>query len=445
MAAILACSGSDAPRSTGTVLEDPSGGSRAVGVGGEGWVGRSVEHLILDDVEPQPHAMTSVLEGMAPERRLGLAVSPEGVLHVVVRNEGLVQVIDAGGDVPRELRVDATGPVTEIGRIGWLDGVLWAVDTRNSRISFADRGTAFNRVAEVRLPGRSGSISSLRIAGVLDGERLLVETTAPMNETVVGDGRLATMPWVSLSLSTSDSITEKPLWVTDRNGTVVETLLNLSTRNMSALIVRPLDAPVQSTDSLSSALPGVLARAQPFEDFPLLAVDATGRVLVIVDRHVGELPDSTFMVHMLSSSGDTLASTSYGFRPKLVKDAWLRSQVTEAARSLRIDLALAELAVRQALFLPPWLPPVSQVFVDPRGWVWLRRELGPETETVRWDILDPQGLHAGAIELLLTVSIRTVFGLDAWAVQPDDEGRSVVLRISAPALSQSSGASNPRD
>jgi hypothetical protein len=162
-------------------------------------------------------------------------------------------------------------------------------------------------------------------------------------------------------------------------------------------------------------------------------MDATATHAVVVDRSIpGPGSPPAFTVHWVTMQGDTVRSRAYDYDPIPLRGEWIEDALRRQAEAVgplegvQVD--------REAFFLPPWLPPVTDVHVGADGSVWLRREDVPGTSLVRWEILGPDGERVGAVDLRRTLAVRAVRGLEAWATE-ESEGRAQhlwLLRVSAP-------------
>lgn len=319
-----------------------------------------------------------------------LAVGMDGSIYVLQPVERTVRVFGRDGRFLRRLGRRGRGPgeFERPTRLGLLRDTLWVADSQLRRVTFFAQGA--------------------RLAGTLP---LASPRTSPpyapnVAHALMSDGSaLATPSLAGMSLERG----RVPLLRLDRQGRVLDTLAWRSTAHTALMLE------ARNTSIVSSF--------QPFRAALLTDVDPSGSTLVLVERPVAVGPGrAQFRVTRLAAGGDTVFSRRYHYTPRPVTRDLADSLVSMAARDVRQaypSQQAAEAAVRAALYLPRFQPPVTAVVAGSDGTVWLRREeFG--SAAVEWLVLDARGEIAGTFrapkELRLFVAQRGT----AWGVVPDE-------------------------
>jgi hypothetical protein len=221
---------------------------------------------------------------------------------------------------------------------------------------------------------------------ILSGRRVVFRTTAP------------------LVRSGSDEAGARPLLLINTEGAILDTLVSITPEHVA--LVATFEGGVQTI------------RVQPFRDDPLVEVDPQAERVVIVRRSVDG--SNSYSLTARSLDGDTVfvrevAYDPIPFRPDWAID-WIRTHDPETAES---EGRLARW--REALFVPPALPPVTDLLLGRDGSVWLRRETHPEEPALTWEIWSRDGSAAGAFELPRDLSLRAAGAGFAWATKRGHE------------------------
>lgn len=146
--------------------------------------------------------------------------------------------------------------------------------------------------------------------------------------------------------------------------------------------------------------------AQPFGDTPLARM-ATDGALVVVDRRLDGGGEGTALhVTWIALTGDTLTRTSVTSPPAALGDGQVQEAVAELVRRWTqffreaddsLDVGELERRIREAIFVPASLPPVTELVVGVDGSAWLRRPApaaggGEGSEAVtEWWVVGPDG------------------------------------------------------
>ena len=339
--------------------------------------------------------------GFEPELRIGsvdepdysltyvadLEVGPDGRIYVLQRQEQLIRVFDRTGRFVGTIGRRGAGPgeFASPSRMGWKGDTLWVIDKHQRRISFfGPDGTFLSSLpTNWSPPGDFGRTSSRMAA-------MGISPVAVM--AVMEDGSILASLAVDAISQAEGLVKSLPYFRVHRGGRVTDTLAWASLRN-SLLAIRDPARPWAG-----------LFAPQPFGDSPLVDAAADGSGLVLVERWAAEAPDGArFTVTRLDPTGRVLFSRQYRYRaralPKALADSVFQADVAIALRARGPNLssrAQAEERVREVLYLPSHLPPITGAVIGQDGTIWLRREdLGEES--VEWLVLGEDGAVLGAL------------------------------------------------
>jgi hypothetical protein len=144
----------------------------------------------------------------------------------------------------------------------------------------------------------------------------------------------------------------------------------------------------------------------------------------VVERPIALAGDqAAFTVTRVADSGDTIFQRQIRYRPLPFPAAFVDTLVARAVqpylRNPQADSALIDGAIRRALTLPPYQPPVTHGRVGADGVLWLRlHEDG--TDQDQWLLIEPEGRIRGAVMLSRHVTIHWSSGEHAWAAVRDE-------------------------
>jgi len=351
---------------------------------------------------------------------VAFAVDGAGRLFATHPSDGVVRMWSQSGAMEKSPSLRAHGPDFPWA-IGFTGETLWLAD-RYARHLVRFRGDwEGGGTTALALPGRSGELHSRGILGVVAADRLLVETTASgLAMALSGNGKEGVRERIPGPLMPADIVTHLPVWLTDLDGSVLDTILSVSAERWLTVLIPP-DG--EGPEGIRFAL-----AKEPFGDPPLLAVDPAARHIVIVDRRVSPAGAATFTLHRIAVTGDTLRTTIARYVPIDLDASWVEAAAEKEALDLSESVQEGARAARAAFYIPPWLPPVSEVQVDRNGWIWLRREDVPEASQVAWEIWDEHDRRLGRVRLDRSLAIVAVHGLSAWAYSRN-EGKVELFRL----------------
>lgn len=341
----------------------------------------------------------------------GLVAGPDGLLYTLHRGEATVRrwtadgqpagVVGRGGEGPGEF---ARPPRS----IGFFGDSLWVWDWKLFRVSYFDLAGEF-----------LGSLSPKVDLGTM-------ENSPPRPETPLRDGTFLgeVMAWDDGV--TRGTITEAPYVHMDAAG---ETLARIWTR------------PYEQRDVFALLRPtGGSYSRQPFGDDYLPTVDEGG--LVVLERRAwtGE-GEAVFTVTKIDLTGDTVFTARVPYAPVPLPAERIDSAVfalTEvwyefmSQRQPGLARAALERRVRDGVYKPAHLPPVSEVLLDRDRNIWLRRFDPVEFDTGEafdeWWIMDPDG--APMARALTPAGLRIMSVADdlVWGTEQDELDVDYIVR-----------------
>jgi hypothetical protein len=351
------------------------------------------------------------------------AVGRDGRLYTAFAGRGELRIVRPDGTSHDVVALGGSAADPFPRRLGWVGDTLWLSDAFAGRIDLFTPGTRRAETRHAYVPARLGDHSRWGIVGILPGWRIAVRTTASVERMAAGQ------PYFNLPETLHGPmpppVSSLPIWLTDEAGTVIDTLAIIPAGNRAmALFLAEPSAPG------APAMVRTRMGSQPFADHPLIFIDHSGHHVVVVDRTVeGGDPPPRFFVHRITPWGDTVSSRAYPYDPVPMEDSWVRQEAHRLAESLGGDLEAAVRTARAGIYLPPWLPPVSQVLGDREGWLWLAREVVPDSDSIVWEIHDPEGSRVRFVTLDPALAVRAVQRDTAWVTWTTGTGRFDLCRL----------------
>ncbi|HEY8484047.1 MAG TPA: 6-bladed beta-propeller [Longimicrobiales bacterium] len=335
-----------------------------------------------------------------------LEVGPDGRIYVLQSQEQLIRVFDGTGKFVGTIGRRGAGPGEFVSpyRMGWRGDTLWVIDGGQNRISFFGPDGAFLGSLGTGWPAPGGFGMIFPWAVMADGSVLGFHA---VDAIARADGLVKSTPYFRI----------------DREGRVTDTLAWVSLRN-SSLAIRDPERPWAG-----------LFAPQPFGDSPLVEAAPDGSGLVLVERWAAEAADRAhFTVTRIDPSGRVLFSRQYRYparpMPKALADSVFQAEVAIALQARGPNLssrAQAEERVREALYLPGHLPPITGVVIGRDGTIWLRREdLGEAS--VEWLVLGEDGGVLGALRAPRGLRILRAQRGSIWGVEEDTLGVPYVVK-----------------
>ncbi len=343
------------------------------------------------------------LEG--PELRIGSLDDPDyifgPVLWVVPGPDGSVYSLHVGeairrwtaegapaGSVGRQ--GEGPGEFIQPGFVGFFGDSLVVMDYRLYRASYFDLAGEF-----------LGSVSpSLNIAGA-DGTPLRPWT--PLR-----DGTFTARGMAAVHLIATGELTEVPVARVDSAG-----------NTMAVIWMEPQERhdilALMQTDGFG----GTFSR-QPFRDSPLSAIRADG-LLVVNRRAWSGSGEAAVEITMIGFEGDTLFTRELPYTPSPLPSERVDSAVRATTERLR---GFSEGDIRQAVYRPSYLPPVSAIMTRTDGTIWLRGWDPIESEggeqLYEWWVLDEQGEQLARALTPAGLRLTSISDDIIWGVESDE-------------------------
>jgi hypothetical protein len=323
----------------------------------------------------------------------GVSVGPDGRIYIAQAQDNNIRVHDARGAFIRTIgrRGGGPGEFEGMGPPLWRGDTLYISDFRQRRVTmFSPDGELLKTLSVVvntQPPFLPGGVTRM-----LDDGSMLA--TLSVASAAVADGTVTAMPTVRV----------------DRDAAVLDTALWL---------------PVGQSQFSIQLGDGQLYSSQPFPDGPISATDDRG--IVVVERSIAtDATEGRFRLRWVAFSGDTVLSRAYRYAPKPLERARADSVVAarvesysdfaQRAGSSRNDL---ESAIRDAMVVPRFLPPITAVLLSRSGEVWLRREELPG-DSVQWNVLGPRGDVLAVFPLPKSVRPRLIDGDVLYTAETDE-------------------------
>ncbi|MFS8636764.1 MAG: 6-bladed beta-propeller [Gemmatimonadota bacterium] len=327
----------------------------------------------------------------------GLTIGPQGHIYIAQPVDGQIRIYDESGRFLRAVGRKGNGPgeFANLWFIGFVADTLYAINWVPGRVSF------------FTLEGEHLGTQALAVA---PDDRFV--PTGPF--MLLPDGTAVVSPG-NASVA-QRSITHRPYLRIDRSGRIIDTLAMIPTAGEGLLFTRG-----RVTVSLF----------HPFRDYPLIAIDPRGERMAVVERRAArDTGDASFVVTEMSLRGDTLYSRRYPYRPVPVPSQLADSLVESIIGSLTSGSwtrSEAERDVREALEVPKYLPPVSDVRYAADGTLWIARE-PYSTPTQLWQVHDRNGEPLAFVRLPAGIDVPLIQGDAVWAVVQDELGVPYVVR-----------------
>lgn len=284
------------------------------------------------------------------------------------------------------------------GLVQTLDGTISVLDaSERSVFRFAPSGKYLGRFG--RRGEGPGELETPRILG-LHGDSLWIWDMSNARVSVFGDDsvfrRSIRVPVTGqgLLLASGDLAIVPPLMYTVAGGPERETVI----WRMSGGRLDTLTVVARPYRTLRYAVAGnMVVGRQPLDDGPLFSSSPNGRGFIYVDRGADLAQKHVFGVRVLDARANVVFDRRFSFRPRRVSSRQIDSAVDYLAQGPS-DSPAGRAAIRKALYVPQYLPTVSQALLGADGTVWLRRE-DDGAATVRWTRISAKGDITGDVTL----------------------------------------------
>jgi hypothetical protein len=330
---------------------------------------------------------------------LGFVVDGRGRVYAGEPNRGDITVLDADGKLEGRIGTEGEGPgeFRSVDILGFIRDTLVAVDLRLARATYVnDKGDVL-RTHSITIPAGV----RYRPLAFLDG------------------GRIAALPFAGVLADLSEG-KGLPVLVLGAGGAVLDTLVWIRAGNTPGGRVR--------IGNVNSGF------QQPFNDNSLWAAASGGEGLVVVDRPFQADKRGVFRVKRFGPRGDVVYDRPFAYEPRPVSDAAIDEavgRIVTISRSVpspirEMPLSTVRQAYRSAIRVPPHEPAVSEVMLDEKGEVWLRRENRGDSGI--WEVLAGDGhLRVRVIAPARTRRLVTRAGF-IWGIEVDENDVENLVR-----------------
>lgn len=382
-----------------------------------GWTA-VVATVLIQAVDTQQQQVQDLV--LVPELRIGGLDSPDAsfgrITSLTVDGAGRLYVADGlarsisifdpdgrhEGSIGR--RGNGPGEFQAPTLMGWLDDRLWVQDMVLRRVTFFEAtGKAVETHNYATTPYAGGRFMPTPPGALLEDGTVVIQPGAGLRELDLG------------------LVPEYPVLRVDPAGDVLDTLTHI-----------PAD---RSWLVLNERGHVLMSSFQPFSDVPLWSARPDGKSLVLVKRDVSERNgEAQFSVVQINAGGDTSFVVRYGYNPVPVEKQLVDRLLGEQSERLGGPDGMfpspqaADRALREAVYLPRYHPPVTELVVGGDGSVWIRREDRGGAE-VLWNVLDTTGRIVAAVHAPAGVQLKHVDRNRAWGIEYDELGVPYVLRF----------------
>jgi hypothetical protein len=354
------------------------------------------------DAQTMPRAAREELRteirgaGLDTFRTQSMAVAPDGLTYVLDSRLRTVLVYRDGGHAARVL-TEATGLAGGMAgayRIRFRGDTLVAYGTSSMYLFHRDGRPL--RTSRVAVPVHVDGMSVATPAALLTG------------------GNVLAIPSYDTRRAGEGTLRQLPLLRTNERGDRLGSFGMQNLRN-SVLMVR---------------LPGggFSFTRQPWRDDDLVLASGRGDVVVTIARAAASAGGrGQFRVVRMSPSGDTMSARAYPYTPRrLTAEISRRTIRRTVERYFRTEAGI-EAPLREALYEPEFIPPVSDALVGRDGTLWLRREDAGDP-TVAWTVISARGDVVAEVSLPASLRIFEATAERAWGVADAPSGREMIVR-----------------
>lgn len=318
-----------------------------------------------------------------------------------------VHVIDGAGRCLGRIGRDGEGPgeYRSPGSLGIRNDTIWLEDSGLGRLTLYSADGEF--------------LDAISFGVVLPGT--LHSPVAP--EAYLADATVYGEATASAQLVADGRISERPSLRISREGELIDTLF------------------VSSVDRFMTRIDGLFGtgsvtyRIEPFSDADLATVDPGGRWLAKTELDGAEREERRFRVTKIEPSGDTLYSRSYSYEGQPLGEAEIRdglektvsrfAQMAEAYPNLSLREERIREKIRDAIYIPPVLPPIDALVGGQDGTLWLRREA---SDPQRWEVLNEAGERVAEVYLPSGFRLLAATEESLWGEERGELGENYLVR-----------------
>lgn len=357
--------------------------------------------------------------------RIGsVTVDREGRIYVLERQDRHVRVYDRIGDRLRVIGRTGEGPgeFRAVASLGLLGDTLWVHDPAGRRFTMFDSlGTVLTTLP---IPPVNRE--------VFPGVRFLFFASRLRN-----DGLIATTFGVPLTANPPRDSVWIPHLLLDRGGGIVDTARWERWAYPVYEVVRVGGQSINVPPPPSS---------QP------LHLESDGGAYIVEREIAGGGSSGTFTVVRIGVEGDTLFRHRFRYQPAAFPPTAINALIAPSLRTLTTvirdsdgttrevflqggdtDSSAAVTAIRNALALPPFQPPIAAGRVAEDHTLWLRLH-DDGLATFRWLLIEPDGTPHGILSLPRTATVHWSQGTEFWAETADDTDVPWLIRYRVPPV-----------
>jgi hypothetical protein len=333
---------------------------------------------------------------LVPEQRIGqdaeltgvsrIRLTPKGAVLVAQATSRAILIFDRNGRLMGRAGQKGRGPgdFEMLGEIGSVGDSIWGVDVMSSQVSLFTSGGRVVRAWRVQPPG--GSAFNEPIALFSDGTAVIPVFTRR-----------------------SPTVSEYAVLRSRWDGSKPDTVQHIVTRT-TELRLAGAGGPVFST--------------QPFTEDPLSGCSPDGRLLALVDVAWADVGSDSVRVTVRRIDGQLVYRRTVPLAHERITSAMVDSTVDEKAHNLKAR-RVSSSAIREKLYVPKYLSPVSGVLVGTDGSVWLKTSR--RSSGFAWLIISPRGVPIATVILPRNASVLTL-DRGIWGIETDDDGVPTVVR-----------------
>lgn len=315
-----------------------------------------------------------------------LVIHPDSSGLYFAERGGRAARINATGELIYRMGGPGDGP-GEFGTpqaLQLINDTLWILDNIfGTRIEGFHDGSAARSIRPV-IQTEDGPLTAVALNA--DGT-ILVESRRSRAFPAIAQGLITTLPLVRAT----------------REGVVIDTI-----------VMRPVYADDYFPFTLSG---GSAAAEMPVRHSPLTALFPDGSAVAVVDREVADTPSRATYGVTVYHFGAGSRKTEIDYVPiaaALSIPSWLdqwTQRLEEIGRPPDVVRVYREAILERSVAFP-YLPPVSAASVGD-GFMWLRREMVADHDSVAWDILETQKLTHVA-RAIVPKDILILFPAEEW-------------------------------
>lgn len=355
-----------------------------------------------------PEPVLEIGDALDPDYSLtavrGMLVDEEGRVYLGQPEDGVIRVYSSDGRFLRAIGSRGRGPgeIQSLSAFGLLGDSLWISDLSQDRVTWFSL---------------SGGLLRARSWNLKLGEG---DTRRAVPQEILREGHAVAAPTLTFGRRRiPEEYAALPVYLVTPDGTVDRELFSVAARKRALLMAFDRGRVVSSF--------------QPLRDTPMVESLPGGRGLVEVHRPAAGSGDTArFRVVIRGVRGDSTGGWFVDYRPVPVSEELRDRYVARAAeKATRIPNGppegRAREVAREALYLPKFHPPVSELVVGRAGRLWLQREMTGRKK--RWEAYSRSGRLLGEARLDEELRLLAGIGDTLWAARRSEVGVPKVVKL----------------